>query len=123
MSSKRQSDGLNRREFIAGATGAGLAATSLTKPEQTQAQEPGEALVAAAPPNADAMAMEGDIPAGYSSAEAGEYFVKRPGSDFMVDVIKSLNLEYITTNPGSSFRGIHESIVNYGGNSQPELLT
>ena len=93
------------------------------KSRASPAQESGEALAAAAPPNADAMAMEGDIPAGYSSAEAGEYFVKRPGSDFMVDVIKSLNLEYITTNPGSSFRGIHESIVNYGGNSQPELLT
>jgi thiamine pyrophosphate-dependent acetolactate synthase large subunit-like protein len=69
------------------------------------------------------MAMEGEIPEGYSAVEASEYFVQRPGSDFMVDVVKSLNLEYITTNPGSSFRGIHESIVNYGGNSQPELLT
>jgi acetolactate synthase-1/2/3 large subunit len=41
----------------------------------------------------------------------------------MLDVIKSLDIEYITTNPGSSFRGIHESIVNYGGNRNPELLT
>jgi len=41
----------------------------------------------------------------------------------MVDVIKSLGIEYCAVNPGSSFRGLHESIVNYGGNRNPELLT
>jgi acetolactate synthase I/II/III large subunit len=53
----------------------------------------------------------------------GDIVVERPGSDFMVDVIKSLELEYIATNPGSSFRSLHESLVNYGGNTKPELLT
>src|SRR5437868_14589703 len=47
----------------------------------------------------------------------------RPGSDFMVDVIKSLPVEYIFSNPGSSFRGLHESIINYGGNKNPEFIT
>ena len=41
----------------------------------------------------------------------------------MVDLIKRIGFDYITTNPGSSFRGLHESIVNYGGNQAPELLT
>jgi len=45
------------------------------------------------------------------------------GSDFMVDVIKSLGIEYIAANPGSSFRGLQESVVNYGGNQKPEFLT
>ena len=45
------------------------------------------------------------------------------GSDFMVDVIKSLGFDYICANPGSSFRGLHESVINYGGNQRPELLT
>jgi len=47
----------------------------------------------------------------------------RPGGDFMVDVIKTLDIEYIASNPGSSFRGLHESIINYGGNRMPEFLT
>src|SRR5947207_14238855 len=47
----------------------------------------------------------------------------RPGGDFMVDVIKSLNFEYVASNPGSSFRGIHESIINYGGNKMPAFIT
>ena len=47
----------------------------------------------------------------------------RTGSDFMVDVIKSLGFEYVCANPGSSFRGLHESIINYGGNKSPEFIT
>ena len=46
-----------------------------------------------------------------------------PGGDFMVNIVKSLDFEYIAANPGSSFRGIHESLINYGGNQAPELLT
>jgi acetolactate synthase-1/2/3 large subunit len=49
--------------------------------------------------------------------------VERSGSDFMVDVIKSLGFEYVAANPGSSYRGIHESLVNYGGNKNPEFIT
>ena len=41
----------------------------------------------------------------------------------MVDVIKSLGIDYIFSNPGSSFLGLHESIVNYGGNKAPEFIT
>src|SRR5476649_104922 len=48
---------------------------------------------------------------------------QRSGSDYMVDVFKSLGFEYVCANPGSSFRGLHESIINYGGNSSPELIT
>jgi acetolactate synthase I/II/III large subunit len=47
----------------------------------------------------------------------------RPGSDFMVDVLKVLAFEYVCANPGSSFRALHESIINYGGNKAPELIT
>jgi acetolactate synthase I/II/III large subunit len=47
----------------------------------------------------------------------------RPSSDFMLEVLKSLDFEYVASNPGSSFRGIHESILNYGNNRSPEVLT
>ena len=48
---------------------------------------------------------------------------ERCGSDFMVDVFKSLGFDYFFANPGSSFRGLHESVINYGGNRSPELIT
>jgi thiamine pyrophosphate-dependent acetolactate synthase large subunit-like protein len=41
----------------------------------------------------------------------------------MVDVIKSLGIEYCAANPGTSFRGLHESVINYGNNKDPEFLT
>ena len=47
----------------------------------------------------------------------------RPASDYMVDVIKSMKIEYIYSNPASSFRGLHESLINYGKNTMPEFLT
>ena len=47
----------------------------------------------------------------------------RCGADFMVDVIKSLGIEYCAANPGTSFRGLHESVINYGNNKDPEFLT
>jgi thiamine pyrophosphate-dependent acetolactate synthase large subunit-like protein len=41
----------------------------------------------------------------------------------MVDVLKTLDIEYMASNPGSSFRALHESIVTYGGNQKPEFIT
>lgn len=45
----------------------------------------------------------------------------RYGSDVMVDAMQAHGLRYVSLNPGSSFRGLHDSIVNYGGNS-PEII-
>lgn len=42
-------------------------------------------------------------------------------SDVMVDAMQAWGLRYVTFNPGASFRGLHDSIVNYGGNS-PEMI-
>ena len=44
------------------------------------------------------------------------------GSDLIVDLLKAFEIEYTALNPGSSFRGIHDSIVNYGGNKMPETI-
>jgi len=62
-------------------------------------------------------------PATPVAPEADALTEGRSGSDFMVDAIKSLGLEYICANTGSSFRGLQESVVNYGNNQHPEFLT
>jgi acetolactate synthase-1/2/3 large subunit len=46
----------------------------------------------------------------------------RYGSDLIVDLMKALGIEYVALNPGSSFRGIHDSLVNYNGNRDPEIV-
>jgi thiamine pyrophosphate-dependent acetolactate synthase large subunit-like protein len=45
------------------------------------------------------------------------------GSDVIVDLLKAFEIEYVALNPGATFRGLHDSIVNYGGNHMPEVIT
>ena len=110
---------VDRRGFLKGA--AAGAAALVVKPEAAQAQEAAEARRPATPtplPGAKQTAAETTPP-----PHVDVWTTDRPGSDFMVDVIKTLGFEYVAANPGSSFRGIHESLINYGGNKMPELLT
>jgi thiamine pyrophosphate-dependent acetolactate synthase large subunit-like protein len=44
------------------------------------------------------------------------------GSDVIVEAIRELGIEYIALNPGASFRGVHDSLVNYLGNTKPEMI-
>jgi acetolactate synthase I/II/III large subunit len=45
----------------------------------------------------------------------------RYGSDVAVDALHALGVRYLALNPGASFRGLHDSLVNYGGN-RPQVL-
>ena len=42
-------------------------------------------------------------------------------SDIIVDLLKQYDINHISMNPGASFRGLHDSIINYGEND-PELM-
>ena len=42
-------------------------------------------------------------------------------SDVIVDLIKRYEFPYITLNPGASFRGLHDSLINYGDNQPPMM--
>ena len=94
---------MERRDFLKGAAAA-AAATTVT----AQAAEP----------------KAGAKPAKGEKQLPGDIVIERPGSDFMVDVIKTLEPRlHRPPIPASSFRSLHESLVNYGGNKMPELLT
>src|SRR3954471_1961798 len=44
------------------------------------------------------------------------------GSDVVADTLRALDIPYIALNPGASYRGLHDSLVNYLGNSAPQML-
>src|SRR5687768_9986025 len=44
------------------------------------------------------------------------------GSDAMAATLRALELPYIALNPGASYRGLHDSLVNYLGNRAPQML-
>ena len=124
MSKRSPSANTGRRNFLKGATLAGAAA--LTTPvaatvsdtskegarqsikENAKAAVPGPKLAAA-----ETMPPADPDPVSQSSS----------GGDFMVDVLKSLDIDYLAMNCASSFRGIHEAVINHGGNTKPEIIT
>jgi len=111
---KQKNNGIPRRDFLrTAAAGAAALAATPTLPAKQPVPERGSTQPPAMSPAAE---VGTPSPAEVLTAD-------RTGSDFMVDVIKSLNIEYICSNPGSSFRGLHESIINYGGNKNPEFIT
>jgi len=119
MARKRSQPEVSRRKFLAGAAVAGAAAsTSVAKaatPGTTAADV--KRLPAAVPPSVQQIANETAAP------KEMPHLAGKPNSDFMVDVIKSLKIEHIYSNPASSFRGLHESLINYGKNAMPDFIT
>src|SRR5665213_810840 len=107
---------VGRRGFLkSAAVGGALAAA----PAAVLAQAPARPRNATAQPNAATLAAD----TGARPPQASARIIERPGSDFMVDVLKTLDLEYLGSNPGSTFDSLHESLINYGNNSMPEFLT
>ena len=41
----------------------------------------------------------------------------------MADVLKTIGLQYVAINPAAGFRSLQESIINYLGNKNPEIIT
>jgi thiamine pyrophosphate-dependent acetolactate synthase large subunit-like protein len=120
MSKKDSAPKLDRRRFLAAAAvaGAGSAVTPAHAAPSTAVETPPR-VPSALPPNERVAAAETDVPniPPYSTEHS------RPGSDFMVDVIKSLDIKYSPSNPASSYRAFHESLIDYGKNTMPEFLT
>ena len=47
---------------------------------------------------------------------------RRWASDVIVDMLHRYGLPYAALNPGASYRGLHDSLVNYGGNRPVMML-
>jgi acetolactate synthase-1/2/3 large subunit len=110
---------LNRRKFLAAAAAASaVGAASPAGAATTSASGTQSQLPSAVPPNARIVSAETEVPDVPPYSGEG-----RPGSDFMVDVIKSLEIKYVPANPASSYRALHESLIDYGKNTMPEYLT
>jgi acetolactate synthase-1/2/3 large subunit len=117
--------GVDRRGFLKGAAvGAAGGATALvTNVGSSEAQAGAGAAPLAAPPPPTPQQVDRD--AGNVRPPTEGRAVGRAGSDLMVQVLKDLGIEYVASNPGSSFEGLQESIVNYGSppNTMPEFIT
>jgi len=117
MPNQRRGFDSDRRNFLKSATVIG-AATALAAPVSANAQLAGATRRGkAAPPGPKLAAVETMLPSKDPVNQTSS------GGDFMVDVLKTLDIDYLAMNCASSFRGLHEAVVNYGGNTKPEILT
>jgi thiamine pyrophosphate-dependent acetolactate synthase large subunit-like protein len=62
----------------------------------------------------DPSKIERPLPSGANAAAFG--------SDVIAETLRALEVPYIALNPGASYRGLHDSLVNYLGNSTPQML-
>src|SRR5579859_1248005 len=110
---------VSRRKFMAGValTGATAAVAPLAKAATAPVAETPARRPSAVLPDARMAAAETGTPKELAKS------VGPDGSDFMVDVIKTLNIDYVLSNPASSFRALHESLIDYGANKKPEFIT
>jgi thiamine pyrophosphate-dependent acetolactate synthase large subunit-like protein len=111
MSKRKDQPAVTRRNLLKGAALAGAAAAAAPLP--VRAQAPGGPARTVSPPDPEIENYRVD----------GSPIVQTSsGSDFMLDVLKTMNFEYAIATCASSFKGLHESIVNYGNNAAPEWL-
>ena len=123
---------VDRRGFLKGAAtataAAGTAAFTAAMPPsataEAEAQATGNTPAAGSAPPPTQAQIDRDAGSVQPPAVTGPAVV-RPGSDLMVDVLRNLGIEYVAANPGSSFEGLQESIINYGNppNRKPEFIT
>jgi acetolactate synthase I/II/III large subunit len=117
MARKDSRPEVSRRKFLAGVAVAGASATAAKAATPGTTAADVKRLPAAVEPMAHQVAAETAVP------KDMPHLAGKPNSDFMVDVIKSLKIEHIYSNPASSFRGLHESLINYGKNVMPDFIT
>ena len=65
-------------------------------------------------PQSMAAQVETPIPAGVNAPGFG--------SDVVAQTLRELDIPYVALNPGASYRGLHDSLVNYLGNVRPQML-
>src|SRR6266851_3068824 len=103
-----------RRDFLKSVVAG---AATLAAPAEALPAQPVEERASRAMPLLPPL-LEADPP-----ADGEVLTLDRSGSDFMVDILKSLGIEYVCSVAGSSFRALHESVINYGDNKNPEFIS
>jgi acetolactate synthase I/II/III large subunit len=113
---KKHSQGVDRRAFLAGigAAGAATAAVAGAAPAAADAAAQPTTLQPVSLERVNAIAaVEEAQPTPGDGWSVDKYRVDNPGSDYMVDVMMALGYKYVAAMPGTTFRGLQESVLNH----------
>jgi acetolactate synthase I/II/III large subunit len=120
MANLRKRSGAGRRGFLKDVALGGIAAAAT--PIAGIAQTGAKSDVVPAPVRSDAPRLAGAVPPSVEAMPRQEGVTYSScGGDYMVDVLRSLGIEYFAAVPGSTFLGMHEAVINYGMLSSPTL--
>jgi len=120
----KSKDAVGRRGFLKSAAASAAGATSLVAAIPGLATDDAEASAAVPARKTGSGAVIPEPTPAQLTRDAGAVAppsnpprtVVRPGSDLIVDALKSVGIQFVMANPGSSFEGLQESIINYGIN-------
>jgi acetolactate synthase I/II/III large subunit len=109
---KKDSGGIDRRAFLGGigAAGAATAAVAGASPALAEARPTALPPISQSHASAIAALEEAQI---QPAATADALHIANPGSDYMVDVMMALGYTTVAATPGTTFRGLQESVINY----------
>jgi len=120
--STNDSTNVSRRALLGGSVAAGAASLLGRVPgAQAANAETEKGRPVSKAPSSEKMERE----IGSSKPPEVTHTVTRAASDLMVQVLRDLEIEYVALNPGSSFEGLQESLINYGEtpNRMPEIIS
>ena len=126
MAEEQSGAKVGRRGFLRGAALGGIAAAAspVIASAQDAAVRANKAQAEAGKANADPAAPRSPGPLKpseeHTDREEGLTY-SSCGGDYMVDVLRSLGIEYFAATPGNTFMGIHEAVINYGMLTAPNL--
>lgn len=111
---------LDRRGFLKAATlaGTGAVAQTVVSADAAAATEQ-SAATSSSPERHTVQIVSRESEQGAPRPDGGTQ--TGCGSDFMVDVMRGLGIEYVAAIPGNTFKGLHESVINYGMTTSPSL--
>ena len=118
MAKRQQRVKVGRRGFLQGVALGGVAA--IATPVPGEAQNAGAGAAPAAGPMQPRPAGPIAPSQEYTAREEGVTY-SSCGGDYMVDVMRSLGIEYFAATPGNTFMGVHEAVINYGMLTTPTL--
>ena len=102
---------LGRRRFLKGSAVAGAAA--FAAPLATPGTSAGQPVKAPLKPSR--------LDEGLGPHSDSDSFLSSAGSDYMIDVLRKTGIDHVCFVPGDTFKGLHESLINYGMLTEPKM--
>ena len=121
MAKRQNRSKVGRRGFLQGVALGGIAAVAAPMSEAADAADRSHSTASTGTKSDEPRPAGPNAPSQESTPRLEGVTFSSCGGDYMVDVIRSLGIEYFAATPGNTFMGLHEAVINYGMLTEPKL--